>query len=241
VIHPIGYFKIWRDLFTKPIWLNSTSEQKVILITLIAMANFRENQWEWQGKKFQLKPGQFITSLNSIARECGGGVTMQNVRTALVRFENLEFLTNESTKTGRLISIANWQVYQSEKEITNKETNKDLTKSQQRANKDLTTKEEGKEGKEGKEGNKVRKNIYGEYHHIKLTQKEYDKLQEDFGNAEELIKHLDEYIEMRGTKYKNHNLAIRKWVVNAVREKMQKKNTNSSNIFDEIGKEEGYW
>lgn len=133
-----GWYKIHRELLDKPIWVLSTPEQKVVLITLLSMVNYKENKWEWKGKQFCCKPGQLITSLESIAKECGKGVTVQNVRTALKRFEKFEFLTNESTKTGRLITIVNWGKYQGVNVQPNKASNKDLTNSQQRPNKQLT-------------------------------------------------------------------------------------------------------
>lgn len=142
MIQPIGYVKLHRELASKPIWLKSTAEQKVILITLLMMANFKSNQWEWSGEKFEVLPGQFVTSLDSIAKECGTGISIQNVRTALARFEKLDFLTNESTKNGRLITIANWTLYQDTNKEPNIVDNKDLTKTSQRPNKDLTPKEE---------------------------------------------------------------------------------------------------
>jgi hypothetical protein len=149
MIQPVGYFKIWRELFSKPIWLNSTPEQKTILITLIAMANFREKKWEWEGKPFKCQPGQFITSLASIAKECGKGVAIKNVRTALERFEKLGFLANQSTKTGRLITILNWEMYQGDDEQGGKASGKDRAKTGQRPGNQRAPKEEGKEGKEG--------------------------------------------------------------------------------------------
>ncbi|KRO07390.1 hypothetical protein IV59_GL001779 [Paucilactobacillus hokkaidonensis] len=98
------------------------------------MVNYQAKQWEWQGQKFEVQPGQFITSIESIKENAGKNISIQNVRSALKRFEKLNFLTNESTKTGRLITVANWGKYQSE------ETNptKKATKTQQRPNKDLT-------------------------------------------------------------------------------------------------------
>ncbi|MCX7749346.1 MAG: hypothetical protein N2645_21005 [Clostridia bacterium] len=135
----IGYIKIWRELFTKPIWVNSTPEQKTILITLLSMANFKENEWEWKGEKYKCKPGQFVTSLESIAKACGKGVTVQNVKTAIKRFKKFDFLTNESTNTGRLITIVNWGVYQGSNSAANKESNNDLTKTSQRGNKQANT------------------------------------------------------------------------------------------------------
>lgn len=133
-----GWYKFYRKLYTKPIWLKSTPEQKVILVALLGKANHKEKEWEWKGKQFRAKPGQFVTSINSIIDMCGKGISEQNVRTALKRFEKYEFLTQEVTKTGRLITIVNWGLYQGIELETNKETNKDLTKTSQRANKDLT-------------------------------------------------------------------------------------------------------
>lgn len=68
-----------------------------------------------------------------------------------------------------------------------------------------------------KENNKKKK--YGEYENVLLTDKEYEKLSNDYPNVKELIKFLDEYIEEKGYKSKSHNLSIRRWVVNAVKEK----------------------
>lgn len=62
------------------------------------------------------------------------------------------------------------------------------------------------------------KHKYGEYNHVLLTDAEYEKLCKDYGEdtAKRCITYLDESIEMKGYKYKSHNLAIRKWVIEAV-------------------------
>jgi hypothetical protein len=145
-----GWIKLYRDLIEKPIWKCSTPEQKVILITLLCMANHDTQEWEWNGKRFICKPGQMITSLDSIAKACGNGVSGQNVRTAIKRFEKYEFLTNQSTKTGRLITIVNWDKYQVYEKQPNKDTDNDLTKTQQSTNKDLTTNKNDKNDKNDK-------------------------------------------------------------------------------------------
>lgn len=129
-----GWISLHRQLLDKPIWKKSTPEQKAILITLLLMANHEQTEWEWNGEKFKVKPGQMVTSLDSIAREAGKGITVQNVRTALKKFERYEFLTNKSTKTGRLITIVNWELYQD----LDKKLTEEATKNQQRPNKDLT-------------------------------------------------------------------------------------------------------
>ena len=159
-----GWFKIHREIFEKAIWKCSTPEQKVILLTILGMVNFKDNQWEWNGKKFDLKAGQMITSLESIVEETGDKgkrVSIQNVRTALAKFEKVyRFLTNESTKQGRLIIVLNWGFYQGDEEDTNKAPNRQLTDDQQTANKQLTTIEEGKEDKKVKKDNKKKPKVF---------------------------------------------------------------------------------
>ena len=78
-----GFFKIYRELWDKPIWKQSTPIQKTVLLTLLSMVNFAPAEWEWQGQKFSVQPGQTITSLQHIAERCGKGVNAGNVRGAL--------------------------------------------------------------------------------------------------------------------------------------------------------------
>ncbi|WP_174734553.1 hypothetical protein [Mesobacillus harenae] len=71
-----GWVKVHRNLLDKPIWLESTPEQKTILITLLTMVNHQNREWEWQGKPYSVEPGQVITSLDSIAKKCGKGISI---------------------------------------------------------------------------------------------------------------------------------------------------------------------
>ena len=53
-----------------------------------------------------------MTSIDSLVQACGTGVTKDGVRSAITRLVKLGFITNVSTKTGRLITIVNWDKYQ---------------------------------------------------------------------------------------------------------------------------------
>lgn len=134
----LGWVSLHRELLNKPIWVNSTPEQKTILITILLLANHAPNKWEWKGRPYEVQPGQFITSLDSLARKAGKGISKQNVRTAIARFKKLEFLTCEVTNQNRLISICNYSQYQDYENVPNKQTNKQLTSGQQSPNKRLT-------------------------------------------------------------------------------------------------------
>lgn len=159
------WVKLYRNLLEKPIWKQSTPEQKTILITLIMMVNYTASEWEWEGKIFACEPGQIVTSLESITQKSGKGISIQNVRTALKRFEKLGFLTDESTKSGRLITVENWGKYQGVDVEPNKEPNRSLTKSQQTANKGLTPKKERKKGKKGRK-EEIYKSVPPELHGV---------------------------------------------------------------------------
>ena len=76
---------------------------------------------------------------------------------------------------------------------------------------------------------KAVKHKHGEYQHVLLTDSEIEKLIEEHGKemTVKLIKFLDEYIEMKGYKAKNHYLAIKKWVVDAVKEREGKRKVNT--------------
>ena len=110
------------------------------------MANHEEKEWIWRGEKYKCQPGQFITSLKSIAEK--SGTSVQNVRTALKNFEKIyEFLTSISTNKNRLITITNWELYQTK----GTKPTKRLTSNQQATNKHLTTNKNDKNYKNDKE------------------------------------------------------------------------------------------
>ncbi len=74
------------------------------------------------------------------------------------------------------------------------------------------------------------KHKYGEYQHVLLTDKQYQKLIEDFGEKRTLngIKKVDEYCEQYGKRYSNYNLTLRKWGI----EKEDSKSSQSNDVID---------
>ena len=145
-----GWIKLHRKLLNSDMYLNLNSCQRDLLIQCLLMANHKTKKWEYGKLIFECFPGQFITSLEKLKSRCAKDVTIQNVRTALVKLEKWGFLTNHSTKTGRLITICNYSHYQDEEKTTNKDVNKALTKHQQSTNKELTTNKNDKNEKNEK-------------------------------------------------------------------------------------------
>lgn len=127
-----GWIKLYRVLLDDDLWIDCTPVQKVVMITLLLMANHQERKWIWQGKKFVAGPGQLVTSLESIKQESGKGISIKNVRSALDKFVKVGFLANQSAKTGRLITIANWAKYQiSDDDVANQPANRWQTTGKQ--------------------------------------------------------------------------------------------------------------
>lgn len=84
---------------------------------------------------------------------------------------------------------------------------------------------------------KASKHKYGEYKNVLLKDEELQRLKEEYENWEELIKYLDEYIEMKGYKAKSHYLCIKKWVVDAVKKNSKKSSSGGMNDFKELMEE----
>lgn len=115
------------------------------------MANHKPKKWEWQGKPYEVQAGQLITSLPSIVEKCHcKSITVQKVRTALTRFKNLGFSTDNPTNKNRLITIVNWQLYQDSNEENNRQDNRQITGNQQADNRQITSNKNVKNDKNDK-------------------------------------------------------------------------------------------
>ena len=118
-----GWVKFHKVLFEKDAWKKSSPEHKVVLTTVLLMANTVYKEWLWEGKVYSAEPGQFVATLNAIKEECGLGVSIQNVRTAMRKLERLGFLTSRATKYSHLVTVVNWGEYQEiPADLTNRST-----------------------------------------------------------------------------------------------------------------------
>lgn len=204
-----GWIKLHRKIQSDSLYKSLNSKQRDIIIQLLLMASHSENEWEFMGKMYQIKSGQFITSLESIQGKCAKDVSIQNLRTCLLKLEKHGFLTNESTNKNRLITVVNWDIYQGEEEkLTSKSTD-----NQQATNKQLTTIKNVKNDK---------KEIYAEF--VTMTEVEYTKLVDSHGIefTKKCIEILDNYKGAKGEKYKSDYRAILNWVITRVKEDEEK-------------------
>ena len=140
-----GWIKLHRSLLDDELWNDCNERQKVVMITLLLMANHEERSWIFEGEKYIVQPGEMITSLKSISRK--SGVDISTVRRSLDKFEKYGFSTSKSTNKNRLISIVNWTKYQDrDEEPTSKPTS-----NRQATDKQPTTNKNDKNDKNDKE------------------------------------------------------------------------------------------
>lgn len=132
-----GYIKIHRSLLDWEWWDDINTFR--LFMTILLMANWKSKKWH--GKR--IRRGQLWTSIESLSEK--SGLTFQQTRTALDKLISTGEITSRATNEGRLITVVNYGVYQSEDaEATNGSTSKSTSK-QQTSNKPLTTTEEREE------------------------------------------------------------------------------------------------
>jgi len=84
---------------------------KVLFIHCLLKANHKDNNW----RGVFIKRGQFVTSTNTLANETG--LTIKQVRTALKNLEKTKELGKVSTSLSTLISVINYDTYQTEGKV----------------------------------------------------------------------------------------------------------------------------
>ena len=214
-----GWIKLYRQITDCELWDNDEPfDRRSAWIDLLLMANHRDKQTIFDGKPITVKKGQRITSIRKLSSRWNWSV--KKTMNYLELLESLQMITRVSDKRKTLLTVINYGIYQGD---GNSNDNTDCNSSDNSHGNTDCTQTRNKELKNDK------KNIYGEYKHVRLTEAEHERLVKDYGEnqATSAIKYLDEYIEMKGAKYKSHNLALRKWVFDAVKQKK----TTASNKF----------
>ena len=121
-------------------WYDDTNT-KILFLHCLLKANWKSTRWHG----IDIEPGQFITSLQTLADETH--LSVRQVRVALDHLIMTGELTNKSHSKFRVITVNAWSDYQG----NDKQSVKELTNRRQTSDKQVTTVKEYKELEEYKE------------------------------------------------------------------------------------------
>lgn len=103
-----GWIKIHRSIFDQP-W--STDHDAMYLwLYLISFATFKRKQTYFNGILIELAPGQLVTGRKILSQNTS--ISESKIRRLLNLFENLGQISQQKTNTSTLISILNYERYQ---------------------------------------------------------------------------------------------------------------------------------
>lgn len=254
-----GWVAIHRSILEH--WLHTDIEKFGAWVDLILRANHEPRKMVAGDTLITIDRGQLFTSYRSLADKWGWSV--KKIKQFLTMLETDKMLVIEPSKKGTLLTLVNYGFYQdigNTKETQKKHDGN--TKETQRKH-DGNTKETQRERNNNDnnveqclnneeqlnndnnetsdtvtaDASPAPKKHYGNFDHVRLTDEEYNKLCGDYGQqqTERAIDFLDAYIEEKGYKSKSHNLALRRWVFDAVKER-DSKNRNKTPQQDALSK-----
>ncbi len=227
-----NWILLYRQLTEHWVWDDKPYSKGQAWVDILLGCNHDEGKVNVKDKIIICKRGESVKCLKTWANRWGWTKSKVSRFLKLLISDSMIELKPEQNTTH--LKVLNYGVYQA-KRITD-ETQ---TKHKRNANETQTAlnnndKKDNNENNEKKEARetptpKVKKDVkhkHGEYNHVRLTEKQYDKLIEDFGKDELLlaIKVVDEYMEKSGRKpYANYNLVIRDWGIERAKKKMGSK------------------
>lgn len=127
-----GWVKIHRTILDSKTFSRLTAIQKLIAIYIILNANHKDGIWydKYKNIEVPVKRGQLIVSRKTIIEEWFSNdkdVTDRKLRTALDKLEKFNFLTKHSTNNYTLLTVVNYDIYQSSIEESDQDNDHETT------------------------------------------------------------------------------------------------------------------
>lgn len=107
-----GYIKLWRRFGNSPIWTSVPPAWTHIAIGILLKANWKTAKW-WDGRReVEIPAGSFVTSASKMCAFCR--CSRHQYRRCISYLSDVHFLASERTNRYELITVLNWDTYQSE-------------------------------------------------------------------------------------------------------------------------------
>jgi len=181
-----GYIKFFRAIHCWAWWSDIVVYR--FFTYLLTVVEFTDKPY----RGIIVHRGQTAKTLQQMSDECN--LSIQQIRTCMNKLKSTYEITVESTNEYHLVTVMNWDMYQTEcdkptDKITCEQTNEQQTSNKH--NKNIRKKEV--------------KNTYGEFQNVRLSDDEREKV------TDSEIESLSYYIKSKGDKYKDHYATILNW------------------------------
>lgn len=233
-----GYIKIHRKIQECWLWQDKFSKGQA-WIDLLLRANHKDNKICINGELINIPRGTFFTSIEKLKEAWKWD--RKTVMSFLTLLENDNMIVQERTPKGTTLTIVNYEVYQDNNFSLDTQTDNTMdrgTDNRTDIKTDIKTDTNNNDNNDKNEKNDKNdkeyikgesKKCYGQFKKVRLTDKELENLYKDYGQelTNKAIDFFDSYIAEKGYKSKSHNLAMRRWVFDAV----SKKNNGNNNHY----------
>lgn len=216
----IGWIPLHRSIQECTLWeLEEPFDVRSAWIDLLLLANHEDKRVIFDRKAITVKAGQRVTSLRNLATRWHW--SRDRVRRYLALLENEGMITRESDNRKTTITIVNYRVYndmRNSNETTRNTTDKtthNTTGNTQTTMINNDIRMINNDNNDKKKRKSAPRQTYGEYSHVRLTEEEFNRLCNDYGETDTLkaIKILDDYCQESGKTYKDYNLTLRRWPI----------------------------
>ena len=235
-----GYVKLWRKSINSEVFANESLWR--LWSWCLIKTTYRERFVNMSSGKGEtsvvINPGQFIFGRNSAAESLNWSPSTAWKR--LQKLAEMGCILIESNSQYSVITICNWDEYQTEDSEKELPSDYQVTGKEQPSDSQVTAKEQPSDtNKKVKKVQKVKnkeKDIerkkYGQFMNVLLTDDEKGKLEELFKESSKgKIENLSLYLSSTGKKYSSHYATILSWARRDQEKTPNKKDNN--NGFDQ--------
>jgi hypothetical protein len=193
-----GFIKIWRCIEDSGLIQNASALQ--LAMWCLLKASHKKRKQIVGTTSVELMPGQFIFGRKIASKDLK--TTEQKIRTSLKLLKNTDFLTVNPTNKYSIITIVNWDTYQSSQPAANQQPSQVLTSSQPAANHKQECKEEIKK-EETQDDFDIFWNMYAKKKDTAKCKAKWKKLSPS--DKDEIFKTLGLYLESTPDKQYRKN------------------------------------
>ncbi len=154
-----GYILLSRDILNSSLW-TMRPEDRILAITMIALAAWKEQKIFLETATIELKKGQLVCTVRELARKAN--LPLQVTRTALKHLHADGFLTSMTTQRKHVLTLEKYAIYQDKKKYA--------TRRQQNTNTDPTPDQRGDDNKPLTSNNVELPKHYNNDNHYKHSQ-----------------------------------------------------------------------